>query len=420
MPKRAGVVSFFAFLAIGQFVPAFADVADRPLIVGDRSHVVVLEYEAWFGPNAVTFQNAEAMPVLQSADMQKVGGGYDSADPHVIKQHVQWMRYMGVDAASIDVTNNVGCIFSTGPVSKKFCDPPDELFRQQNRNILKNTANLYPAWSKLDTPLKLVPLLGCQTPLDLAIGSDGQSGFQKEVEFFGKLTDQYPQLTVSYFGHPLMLVYVGTPVNLNIVNRAKAILHRTALDTKYTIRIDAGYLDSQPTFWADPNKPPNGPIRIAPQYGFWSVVDRYKPAFSLYPTYNIIAGSGGDVENLTVSIATAGQNGWGCPQPVYCPDDALRYGNDDSSYVTLANFMAVAERLRPRFLILDQFNEFTMSDEGWNADTSDDSEPTQKPKGWGYGALQAVHDEISSYRRGLPNWQSRWPSEVWRIPYLAP
>jgi|SRR5579872_2519025 len=50
--------------------------AGVPLHVDADSRVAVLEYEAWFGPRAVTFQN--------------VGGGYDSADPHVIAQHVQW------------------------------------------------------------------------------------------------------------------------------------------------------------------------------------------------------------------------------------------------------------------------------------------------------------------------------------------
>jgi hypothetical protein len=54
----------------------------------------------------VTFQNAEAMPWLQSPDMQAVGGGYDSADPHVIAQHLRWMQYMGIDAVTIDLTNN--------------------------------------------------------------------------------------------------------------------------------------------------------------------------------------------------------------------------------------------------------------------------------------------------------------------------
>lgn len=218
--------------------------ADAPLIVDEHSHVVILEYEAWFGPNAVTFQLAEAMPLLQSADMQSLGGGYDSADPHVIRQHVQWMQFMGVDAASIDVTNNVGCIFSSGPVSTKFCNPANELFREQNRNILLNTANLYPSWSALRTPLKLVPLLGCQTDVDLALGSDGKTGLEKEVEYFGRLMDEYPQLSVRYLGHPLMMLYVGTPVDSYILARAKTVLYRTGLSAKYTIRIMGGYLDS--------------------------------------------------------------------------------------------------------------------------------------------------------------------------------
>ena len=49
-----------------------------PLVVDQNSHIVVMEYKAWFGPNAVTFQDAATQPPLQSADMQSVGGGYDS------------------------------------------------------------------------------------------------------------------------------------------------------------------------------------------------------------------------------------------------------------------------------------------------------------------------------------------------------
>jgi hypothetical protein len=73
---------------------AFA-ASSGPLVVDSNSHVVVMEYEAWFGPKAVTFQGSSAMPLLQSADMQAVGGGYDSADPAVIKQHVAWLGIHG-------------------------------------------------------------------------------------------------------------------------------------------------------------------------------------------------------------------------------------------------------------------------------------------------------------------------------------
>jgi hypothetical protein len=373
-------------------------VRSAPLIAGEGGHLVVLEYEAWFGPDAVTFQNAEAMPVLQSPDMQRVGGGYDSLDPHVIAQHVMWMEYMGVDAVTIDLTNNVGCIFSTGPVSRTFCDPATEQFREQNRNIRKRVGNLYPAWSNLGTRLKVIPLLGCQTWMDLRKDSDGSSGFQKEIEYFAGLIARYPQLSVEYLGRPLLLVYVGTPVNPNMLNALNAVLRTTRLEQRFTFRIVGGYLDSQPSFWNNPEQTPNGPIEIAPRYRFWSVVDRYKPRYALYPTYSLAPGRQRQAENLTVSLATAAQNGWGCPRPTYCGQDALRYGEHQPQYVTLDRFMALAVELNPRFLIVNQFNEFAQPDEGWNAQTSDDAEPTLLPTGWGYGAIQAIREEIAAYR----------------------
>ena len=90
------VVVFLPALALAASTAA---TANAPLVVDQNSHVVVMEYEAWFGPNAVTFQGTAAKPKLQSADMQSVGGGYDSADPAIIQQHVAWLEYMGLDAA---------------------------------------------------------------------------------------------------------------------------------------------------------------------------------------------------------------------------------------------------------------------------------------------------------------------------------
>lgn len=107
-----------ALLLAPAMVLADAPVADQPLIVDMNSHVAVMEYEAWFGPNAVTFQGSAAIPYLQSADMQALGGGYDSADPEIIKQHVAWMEGLDVDAALIEVTNNVSCIFNSEEFAK--------------------------------------------------------------------------------------------------------------------------------------------------------------------------------------------------------------------------------------------------------------------------------------------------------------
>ncbi len=157
---------------------------DGPLVVDEDSHVVVLEYEAWFGPNAVTFQGAAAQPLMQSTDMQAVGGGYDSADPAIIKQHVEWMEYMGIDAALIEVTNNVSCIFNSEEFAKKYLQGCTNLFRSENQSIRNNTGNLYPAWSQLGTHLKLIPMLGGIDNDVLFKDTDGKTAFEKEVDYF--------------------------------------------------------------------------------------------------------------------------------------------------------------------------------------------------------------------------------------------
>lgn len=112
-----------------------------------------MEYENWFGPKAVTFQTAAAMPQLQSLDMQSVGGGYDSADPAIIEQHLAWLEYL-VDAALIEVTNNVSCIFNSEWFVKKYVPNCTLSFRLYNQIIRNNTGNTYPAWTKLGTRLK--------------------------------------------------------------------------------------------------------------------------------------------------------------------------------------------------------------------------------------------------------------------------
>ncbi|HUO17529.1 MAG TPA: hypothetical protein VMX38_21280 [Verrucomicrobiae bacterium] len=83
---RPGTASVL-ILAFACLLPACANQpaqrASAPLVVNQDSQVVVMEYENWFGPKARNFQTTPAMPMLQSPDMQVVGGGYDSADPAV-------------------------------------------------------------------------------------------------------------------------------------------------------------------------------------------------------------------------------------------------------------------------------------------------------------------------------------------------
>lgn len=368
-----------------------------------------MEYEAWFGPNAVTFQGAAAMPLLQSADMQPVGGGYDSADPHVIRQHVAWMELMGIDAAISDLTNNVSCIFDTPWFAEKYLPYCTSAFRSSMQTIRDNTGSLYPAWTKLGTNLKLIPLLGGGDETELYKDLDGKTAFEKEVDYFGALMQQYPDRQVIYEGKPLMLIFLGAaqdpcrsdnPLWLQI---RKFIDSHPEIGEKYTFRMMAGYLDSQPYLWLNPGKA-DGPEEINPGYDFWSWVDRFKtscaqPYCPYYPTFNELNQPSSRVENMTASIATAGQYGWGCPNEnslPYCPDAALRFGANET-YETLDSFITHASQLEPTFLIIHQFNEFVPPDEGFDANTDDDVEPANL---WGLSALEAVRQQIAIYRRG--------------------
>jgi hypothetical protein len=381
-----------------------------PLIVGINSHVVVMEYEAWFGPKAVTFQSSSARPLLQSADMQSVGGGYDSADPVVIQQHVAWMENLGIDAAIIDLTNNVSCIFDSERFVKKYVPNCTPSFRTYNQTIRDNTGNLFPAWTKLGTRLKLIPQLGGIDGNVLFKDLDGKTALQKEIAYFAELLRQYPERQVVYEGKPLMLIFLGAAQDPSRTDRPlwfqirEFLKDHPEITSRYTFKMIAGYLDSQPGLWATQGVP-TGPVEINPGYGFWSWVDHLNPTCTVtpfcpyYPSYNEIHGEAGSrVENFTASIATAGQNGWGCPNtnaPPYCPDDALRFGKNDA-YSTFDSFMAYARQLDPIFLIIHQFNEFVPPDEGWNANTDDDSEPSNL---WDFGALDAVKHQISIYHQ---------------------
>jgi len=396
------LLTFTAMAALAASPPADPN---RPLIVGRHSHVVVIEYEAWFGPKAVTFQGTAAMPQLQSADMIPVGGGYDSADPAIIQQHVAWLESMGLDAAQIEVTNNVACIFNSEWFIKKFVHNCTPAFRAGNRQIRDNTGNLYPAWSALGTPLKLIPLMGGIDQNVLYKDTDGKTALEKEIAYFGALMSRYPALNVIYHGKPLMLIYLGAAQDPNPADHPlwfkirKFLKKHSEISSQYTFRMSAGYLDSQPGVWAKPGTP-TGPIEINPKYGFWSVGDRLNPSCTeplcpYYPSYN---QAGSRVENFTASIAASGQNGWGCPNPnspPYCPDDALRFGNNQS-YATLDSYMTYAGQLAPIFLFIDQFNEYVKPDEGFDANTDDDVEPANL---WGSGALDAVQQQIQLYRQ---------------------
>lgn len=174
------------------------------------------------------------------------------------------------------------------------------------------------AWNSAQ---KLIPLLGGIDANVLLRDLDGKNAFEKEIEYFGSLMHQYPDLNVIYEGKPLMLIFLGAAQDPNINDNPlwfrirKFLEAHPQIDHQYIFRMMAGYLDSQPDLWEN-HRAAIGPVRINPFYGFWSWVDRLNPTCTVqpycpyYPSYK---QTGLRVENFTASVATAGQNGWGCP-----------------------------------------------------------------------------------------------------------
>ncbi len=418
-----------------------------------------MEYEAWFGPGAVTFPPASLSPrpLLQSADMAPVGGGYDSRDPNVIATHAGVLASLGVDAVTLDLTNNVSCIFDTGPAgldpgSLNPCGQStaglNAEFQNAMHEIATNDDTIYRSWAKLGTPLKIIPLLACQdngclTPYAAAgpvtgFGVDpcpalpgvpvgnldgnprvtGTTSFEKELAFFARLMGAFPKLDVIYGGKPLVLVFAppGIDDNQCEMQGLHDLIAARHLDAKFTFRMIGGFFDTDRTFWNEPaGYRPAGAVPLRSGFGetWWSYEDRLNPSFDYYPTYNVNT-TYRRVENFTASVATIGQDGWGT-WPEACktatganpPLDTCMKGTDyyvdDSlrdaggvSYSTLAHFMAYAEKLDPIFLLVNQYNEFAVPDEGWNAETTDDIEAADD--GIGYGAVDTVRELILRYR----------------------
>jgi len=266
-----------------------------------------------------------------------------------------------------------------------------------------NTGNLYPAWEALGTRLKLIPMVGGIDQNVLLNDIDGKTAFEKEIDYFGERMQRYPSRNVIYEGKPLVLIYLGAAQDPASTHHplwyqiGEFLKKHPAITNRYTFRMMAGYLDSQPGLWAKQGVP-NKPIKIAPKYHFWSWVDRLKtscsnPRCPYFPTYNEI---GARVENFTAAIAYAGQNGWSCPHPgspPYCDDDGLRF-DKKSAYATFEAYMAYARQLDPIFLFIHQFNEFGPPDEGFDANTEDDIEPANL---WGNSALDVVQREVRAY-----------------------
>ena len=359
---------------------ATLQLATHPLNVLSDNHLVVMEYEAWFGPNAVPFEGLAAVPTLSSASMKAVGRiGYDSSDPAVIKQHVAWMRKIGVDAIILDESNAVSCAYAQD-VAALCSGQGGQEQHDRLQNIIKNNVAIYDYYRDNNVPIKIIPLLDGQDEHGIVADAGGASTLEKQLRHWKAVMDSHPNQVVYYQGKPLIQIYGGTPFKLAMQTAVNKTLANTGLSGAFTVRFTTGYTDDQSNLYA--RVPGLAGVRQM-STNLWSFLDRFRVELGMLPTYSV---SGGVVENLTVTSAFPGKPDWNAPS------------TGQRSAGVLNAFMDVAKKLRPTFLIINQFNEYVQPDQGKTLATSNDIEPTNIG---GTASLDLFTAAIADYRKAV-------------------
>ncbi len=358
-----------------------------PLVVNSSTRVFVMEYEAWFNPlfNPQLFSTAAYRPLLRSSN---VSDGYDSSDPMIISQHLTWLTDLGVGAVIAEQTNGGPCDFGDAQMCAEFLGSPEHVadYTAVIHAINQGTINLYPAFSARATSIKLIPMADGQDALMYESRSDGQIPFDIQVGKFYESVVRYPNLNVVYQGKPLLLVYLGAAQNPGDPNSIlnKALTAVEGWQDRFTIRLMAGFIDSQPYLWRTPSGIA-GLHETNPQYRLWTWIDRLNPSHNLLPSYAV---DGNRVEAFTITNAAVSTDA-----------NALWNGADTTLYrngATFTDFLNYARTLDPIFLIVNQFNEFSgPPDQGGDIEHSNDIEPTQQ---WGYDKFNVVKQKLREYR----------------------
>lgn len=399
---------------VPQIDPQVSSASLNPLVINTNSKIVVMEFEPWFGPDAIRFGvywQPFYKPLKISSNMVAQGGGYDSGDPTIIKQQASEIQGVGADAILVDLSNAVGCLFNY-----KLCtgNTDAEKLAAYNGGIttLKNNVStiyqqLHELSLKGETHLKIIPLIGAQETDGFSIGSNGKNGVQMETDFFLELQKKYPELSVIYEGKPLMTYYHGASQPLSSDSNAlwfkteqtlKGISAITgkSYENSITYRHVGGFFDDQPLNRVSTNsvsaiKKGSG----RPLTGFWSFIDRYNPTYKYYPSYN--TGNGG-IEAFTASYAAPGRgtlgtaNAWGTPPSTHAADATLaKNGESFKSYITKAI------ELRPTFLLINQWNEY-VADQGFDRETFEDIEPNTLVQ---FERYNVVKSEIEKYKKAV-------------------
>jgi hypothetical protein len=329
-------------------------------IPADPDHLVGMQWEPWFTPQACWWQTAHAVPLL---------GFYDSNDPRVTRQHVIWLVESGVDFLIADWTNH---LWDKQHWSER--DPGADSIVQATTRALETLAAMRD--EGLSVP-KLVLYPGLNNG-----PSTTMVAINEELDWIHREYVQNPRfhdLFQTYLDKPLVIVHNGGGPGWLEAHPGPAVDERF-----FTVR------------WHGSQHQ----INRLHERGYWSWMDG-----SLDPMLTLREGQ---PECLTVSVGFFAAGGW------LAPDAYGRRGG-----WTLIESFKAALKHRPAVIELHQFNEFAGQPEGqgygprrdvyldsYSPEFSDDLEPTSLTApayrgqgGWGFLYLNLTRALVDLYRQ---------------------
>lgn len=315
-----------------------------------------MEYEPWFTPRNARWDTAEAVPLV---------GRYDSFNAQVIRQHCLWLVDAGIDFLLVDWSNNLW-----GKQHWSERGPGvDELIRATDQ-LFVTLAGM----RREGIPVPRVTLLlGLNNGPATTVGALSEE--MRWVYARYARNPRFHDLWLDYEQKPLIVLFNG--------GGPRYLAGKGAVDeSQFTVR----WMSSQFQNSHDERS------------GYWSWMDGVSHPI---PTYHA-----GRPEALTVTPAFFGDGGWTYPQA-----RGRRNGR------TYEEEFSQAFRIRPQFLIINQWNEFAGQPKGagygpkhdqyvdcYSAELSDDIEPTSTAirgyrggLGWGFQYLRLTRALIQRY-----------------------
>ncbi|MHB1462913.1 MAG: glycoside hydrolase family 71/99 protein [Armatimonadota bacterium] len=324
----------------------------------DPDHLVIMQWENWYGPTMYNWQTSHAVPLV---------GFYQTADENVLRQHIIWMIEAGTDIIQCDMSNN---IWDAKTWDERSGMSDNLIF--VNGLMMETLAKMRD--EGIDVP-KFIALSGVNNTPNALTVINGQLNhlYQSYIN-----NPRFSDLWYRYEGKPLIVI-------LDPPSFLKDKLDKT--DPRWTIKPCNVHMEK---------------FSWQRDIGYWSWMDT---------DATLVRNSKGEAEQITASVGCFTEKGW---------KDPLTRGRRGGA--TLVEDWALVMKDRPRFVNIHQFQEFAGQIEGegsggnpdmyvdsYSVDLSDDLEPVSLTApgyrgngGWGYYYLNLNKALVDMLRQKTP------------------